>query len=105
MDGRVEGLSVIVTARRRLGQDRRHPQEQDDETQAIVLSWLLELYPAQVTLEELILERARDPHSFGGRDEIARAVQNLAGAGLVRRHGPFVVPTRAAVRFAELPRE
>jgi hypothetical protein len=79
--------------------------KQDDETQAIVLSWLLELYPAQVTLEELILERARDPHSFGGRDEIARAVQNLAGAGLVRRHGPFVVPTRAAVRFGELPRE
>jgi hypothetical protein len=29
-------------------------------------------------------------------------VRDLVGAGLLRRHGPFVLPTHAALRFDRL---
>jgi hypothetical protein len=74
----------------------------DDAVEARVLRQLLLLHPAQVTLEELVRELAADPADFAERDAIERASVELARAGLVHGSAGFVVPSRAALRFAEL---
>lgn len=85
------------------------PDETDALTQAAVLALLLDLHPTPLTLAELVLEVADDPNDFGQRDEVERAVRDLAKSGLLHRYPTlrastvFIFPTRAAVRFAELP--
>lgn len=74
----------------------------DASVEAAVLRQLLLLHPAQVTVEELVREVAADPESFAERDAIERAVRDLARGGLVHRSGEFAIPSRAALRFAEL---
>lgn len=82
----------------------RSPVPEDDaREQAAVLSHLLLLYPAHLTFAELLRELVDDPRDFMDRDDIERAVRDLARAGLLHRHGDFVFPTRAAACFAELP--
>jgi hypothetical protein len=68
-----------------------------------VLRRLLDLHPTQVTLEELVVDLAPDAEEFASRDAIERAVLELTRAGLVRRNGEFALPSRAALRFDELP--
>lgn len=75
---------------------------EDAEVEAAVLRQLLLLHPAQLTLEELIVDLAKDPEAFAERDAIERAVRDLGRAGLVHRNGEFAVPSRAAVRFEQL---
>jgi hypothetical protein len=75
---------------------------EDAAVEATVLRQLLLLHPAQVTIEELILDVAADPDAFAERDAIKRAVRDLARAGLVHRNGEFAIPSRAALRFDEL---
>ncbi|MDO8213463.1 hypothetical protein [Conexibacter sp. CPCC 206217] len=83
--------------------------EDDGQVQALLLAVLLDRYPAPSTTEELVLEFADDPDDFGQRDEVMRAVRDLAKAGLLHRyptvhgHRVFVFPTRAAMYYAELP--
>lgn len=82
--------------------DSRVTAADDDAVEAAVLRQLLLLHPAQVTVDELIVDLAADPEEFAERDAIARAVRDLARAGLLHRNGEFAVPSRAALRFDEL---
>ena len=82
--------------------DKRGAGGEDAAVEATVLRQLLLLHPAQVTVEELIVDIAADPQSFAERDAIERAVRELARAGLVHRSGEFAIPSRAALRFDEL---
>lgn len=75
----------------------------DDAVQAAVLTQVLALHPAQLAFDELRLEMAGgEDAGFEERDAFGRAVRDLAGAGLLRREGESVLPTRAALRFQEL---
>jgi hypothetical protein len=82
--------------------ERLTTADQDDRDQAAVLRHLLFLYPAGLTLEELI----RELGSFSGwcpqRDPFERAVRDLTGVGLLHQVGPLVLPTRSAVVFHRL---
>jgi hypothetical protein len=83
-------------------EEKRDAADDDRAIQAVVLRQALTLHPAQLTVEELVLEIAADPADFATRDAIVRAVRDLARSGLLHRNGDFVVPTRAALRFDEL---
>lgn len=74
---------------------------EDEAVESAVLHQLLDLHPAQLTLEELKREMGGG-HDFADRDALERAVRDLAAVGLVHRGKEFVVPTRAAVRFSDL---
>jgi hypothetical protein len=76
--------------------------ELDDAIQSAVLGHLIDLHPVQLTLDELVREMTDTPDDFAIRDQLARAVQQLVRTGLLHTCGPFVVPTRAALRAAEL---
>ena len=82
--------------------DKRGAGGEDAAVEATVLRQLLLIHPAQVTVEELIVDVAADPDSFAERDAIERAVRDLARAGLLHRNGEFAIPSRAALRFDEL---
>ena len=74
---------------------------EDAATESAVLQLVLALHPTALSFAELVRELGggRDP---GERDAIERAVRDLVGAGLLHRDEPFVLPTRAALRFDEL---
>lgn len=74
----------------------------DINTQSAVLSTVLLEHPTQLTVAELTRELAEDPDDFHQRDAIKRAVRDLAGVGLLHRQGIFVLPTRAALYYAQL---
>jgi hypothetical protein len=78
------------------------PARDADLAQQAVLAILLDAYPAQCSTDELVRELSDAPAEFAERDRVENAIRDLARAGLVHRHGPFVFATRAAVRFAEL---
>lgn len=78
------------------------PAGNDTATEAAVLQQLLFLYPAQAGFEDLLREIADEPDQFEQRDEVERAVRELAAAGLLRREGELVLPTLAALRCDEL---
>jgi hypothetical protein len=80
---------------------RLSPIDADDAIEQAVLASLLVEHPAQLTMLDVHRER-RDPEDPVERDAVDRAVQKLVAAGLVHRSGPFVVPTRAALRFEAL---
>jgi hypothetical protein len=64
----------------------------------------IELHPAQATVTELVRWVAQNPGDFAERDQIERAVFELAGIGLLHRHDflnrpdSLVIPTPAALR-------
>lgn len=72
---------------------------EDAAIESAVLQYILALHPTQASFDELLLEVGEDPADFARRDAIERAVRDLTGAGLLHRNGPFVLPTRAALRF------
>lgn len=80
----------------------RNPAAEDRAIEAAVLRQLLALYPVQLTLEELTREIAGGEGGFAVEDAVARAVGELAAAGLVHRNGEVVLPSRAALRLDEL---
>jgi hypothetical protein len=82
--------------------DRLTTDAADAVIESAVLQRLLDLHPAQLTLAELVRDVGGESAGFAERDAVERAVRELSGAGLVHRGEPFVVPTRAALRFSEL---
>jgi hypothetical protein len=68
----------------------------------VILEKVVDLHPAQLTLDELVRELTDTPADFTSCDRIEIAVQQLARAGLLHRHGLFVLPTRALMRAIEL---
>ena len=75
---------------------------EDDQVQQAILSLMVGIYPAQLSMEELVREMTDQPHDFARRDRIEIAVRALTGAGLLHAHGQFLFATRAAVRADEL---
>ena len=77
----------------------------DTATEATVLKELFG-FEHPVTLDEVIRHLsafASAPGGFAERDAIDRAVRELLAAGLVNHtNDDFVLPTRAAYKFAEL---
>lgn len=63
-----------------------NPVAADAIVQAAVLALLLELHPAPLTLSELILEVTDDPADAAQRDDVERAVRDLAKSGLLHRY-------------------
>jgi hypothetical protein len=76
---------------------------EDTRVEAAVMQRVLDLHPTRITLDELVRDLAGEDAGFGARDEIERAIRELAGAGLLHAgDGDFVSPTRAAVHYGEL---
>jgi hypothetical protein len=82
--------------------DKGTPGAEDAATESAVLQQVLDLYPTQVTYEELLREVGGEFAEFSERDAVERAVRDLVGAGLLHRHDDFILPSRAALRFDEL---
>ena len=81
--------------------ERGTNRDEDEAVESAVLRQLLELHPAQLTLEELRRQMGGD-RDFAERDALERALRELAADGLVHRGTEFVTPTRAALRFSAL---
>jgi hypothetical protein len=75
---------------------------EDTKAERIVLAFLLEEHPSQLTIPEVSLALNALPGSFSSDDAIERAVRELVGAGLLYCQGRFVLPSRAAIYFARL---
>jgi hypothetical protein len=86
-------------------ESRRNPRSnagQDVLIERALLTLVLVSHPDQLTLAELVRELSVGPASAVQRDAVERAVCDLTAAGLLHRHGAFVLPTRAALRFDRL---
>ena len=82
--------------------NRRGPAGDDLTIEVAVLQQLLALHPVQLSFEELVREISGGPTDFAATDPVDRAVGQLCAAGLARRDGDVVRPTRAALRYFEL---
>jgi hypothetical protein len=78
------------------------PAGEDTRDQRALLTRVLALHPTHLTLPELAREVCEDPDDFAEGDALARAVRDLAAAGLLRMNGLVVMPTRAAIHFDSL---
>ncbi|HSS05182.1 MAG TPA: hypothetical protein VLK89_08360 [Solirubrobacterales bacterium] len=78
---------------------------QEARNQHVVLGFLLEQHPAQLTIPEVAQALYAHPGDFAKSDEVERAIRDLVGGGLLHCHGPFVLPTRAALYFFGLEME
>lgn len=74
----------------------------DDAIQRAVLGCLLEFHPTRLSQAELLRELSADPDDFSRRDAIDIAVRDLIAAGLLRRDGDSIIPTRTLLRAEEL---
>ena len=75
---------------------------QEAENQRVALGFLLEQHPAQLTIPEVAQALYAHPGDFKENDAVERAIRDLVGGGLLHCHGPFVLPTRAALYFSQL---
>jgi hypothetical protein len=73
-------------------QDNRN---EDAAAQRAVLSLVLDEHPTLLAASEVERE-------IGPGDATERAMHDLTGAGLLRREGASVLPTRAALHFDRL---
>jgi len=87
------------------GPSDRTNHEEDLRDQSVVLTQVLALYPAHLTIPELVREIVGGSADFGPDDRYERAVGDLCGAGLLNLAGGLVVPTRAALHFYRLDRD
>jgi hypothetical protein len=77
------------------------PAQEDQIVERSVLTEVLVLHPAQLTILELALRVETDRQGCE-RDAIERAVRELARDGLITCDCRRLAPSRAAVRFDEL---
>jgi hypothetical protein len=75
---------------------------QEARNQRIVLSFILEQHPTQLTIPEVATALYAKPGDFEKEDAVERAIRDLVGGGLLHCHGAFVLPTRAALHFSGL---
>jgi hypothetical protein len=78
---------------------------QEARNQRVVLDFLPGQHPAQLTIPEVAQALYAHPGDFAKSDEVERAIGDLVGAGLLHCHGPFILPTRAALYFTGLEME
>jgi hypothetical protein len=81
--------------------DPDSPIEDDRRNQSVVLSMLIDEHPVRLSFDELVLVLHADLTETP-RIATENALKDLIGAGLVRREGPHLLPTRAALYFAAL---
>lgn len=79
-------------------EDIRSTAGEDAALESALLQLVLALHPATLTLEEAVRELGEEENLDG----VERALRDLGAAGLLRRSGTLVLPTRAALRFDEL---
>ena len=77
------------------------PAQEDEIMQRSVLTQILVLHPAQLTILELSLRVESDLRDCE-QDAVERAVRELSRDGLVFCDCRRISPSRAAVRFDEL---
>jgi hypothetical protein len=82
--------------------ERPTTADEDVREERRVLREVLTIYPASLTLDELIRQLTVGSTEFSDQDAIKRAVRDLTAGGLLRRVGDLVLPTRAAVNFHSL---
>jgi hypothetical protein len=79
------------------------PAQEDAIMERSVLTEVLVLRPAQLTILEIAM-RTEALREEGGQDAVERAVRELSRDGLVSCDCRRIAPSRAAVRFEELLR-
>jgi hypothetical protein len=78
------------------------PNPDEAILQRVALTFVLAEHPTRLTQGELARILAADPEDAAQRNAVIHAVGELAAAGLLRRDGNFVSPTRAALHFDRL---
>lgn len=78
------------------------PAREDEIIEAAVLTQVIALHPAQLTILELALRMEGDCEDFAARDAVERAVRELTRDGLLHCDCRRIWPTRAALRFDAL---
>lgn len=76
------------------------PAQEDEIMERSILTQVLVLHPAQLTILELALRVESDREA--GQDAVERAVRELSCDGLVTCDCRRIAPSRAALRFEEL---
>jgi hypothetical protein len=71
----------------------RSCSDDDRNNQSALLGTVLAHHPAILTADELRRDLTTDS------DDFERVLRDLTGAGLLRRDGASVLPTRAALHF------
>ena len=79
-----------------------HSLTRDERDQRVVLAFVLDEYPDQLTIPELCRALYAHPGDFASDDAVERAIRDLDGAGLLSCAGGVVRPTRAALCFTRL---
>lgn len=87
------------------GPSDRTNNEEDLRDQVVVLTQVLALHPAHLTLPDLVREITAGASDFAARDRYQRAVDDLCRAGLLHASDGLVFPTRAALVFNSLDRD
>ena len=85
--------------------DERDPSDslsRDVQDQRVVLAFVLDEHPDQLTIPEVCRALYAHPGDFTSDDAVERAIRDLDGAGLLSCAGGVVRPTRAALCFARL---
>ena len=77
------------------------PAREDEIMERSVLTQVVVLYPAQLTILELAL-RVEADRQEAGQDAVERAVRELSRDGLLSCDCRRLAPSRAAIRFEEL---
>ncbi len=77
------------------------PAHEDEIMERSVLTQVLVLHPAQLTILELALRVEADCQG-AGQDAVERAVRELSRDGLLSCDCRRLAPSRAAIRFEEL---
>lgn len=80
----------------------RTPAEEEEREQEAILYYLLREHPDQLTVAELIREFSHGEAEATDDNRIELCLAELVGAGLLRREGETIRPTRAALRFHRL---
>ena len=76
------------------------PAQEDEIMERSILTQVLVLHPAQLTILELALRVESDREA--GKDAVERAVRELSRDGLITCDCRRIAPSRAALRFEEL---
>ena len=82
--------------------DELSPAREDEIMERAVLTEVLALHPAQLTILELTTKMDGGCESFPRKDAVERAVRELTRDGLLRCDCRRIWPSRAALRFDEL---
>lgn len=77
------------------------PAHEDEIMERSVLTQVLVLHPAQLTILELAL-RVEADRQEAGQDAVERAVRELSRDGLLSCDCRRLAPSRAAIRFEDL---